>query len=220
MALCVGGLLRGRRLRPSLWLFILIRCRGCYARQRNVSSTTFLYNCIYQNWSPPLQQSSTFSKNTHIPPYSAFVIRFPSPQTRDFFIRTSNKLKSHTANTIFGEGGNNAVFINALWPKPVHKLFTSAPTVRKKIITPDNLVVCLRETYTSPLIPIFTESQLLSHFSQPDTSPSSSESELPFHTPHTSHAIMPFSHHPQVSPTRPLLTVLPLLLPVLYQALR
>lgn len=124
--------------------------------------------CSYRDWSPPLRNFSS-SSSTQISSYTAFVIRLPSPQFRHRLLQVSNKLKSQTAHQIFGHGGHHAVFIKPIWPKPVYELFKIALQASKSANysrpVVHNLVVCLRKSANSPLIPIFTETDIDNHFS-------------------------------------------------------
>ena len=83
---------------------------------------------------------------------------------RDQLIEAALALKSFKAQDIFGEGSSIPVYIRSLWPPAVHKLFTLAirsstqygfarPTV-------SNRVVCLRQTFRSIFIPIYSENGL------------------------------------------------------------
>ena len=136
-----------------------------YGLPNNVLSlpSSFITGTTYRDWTSPLLNQGTSTSTTPIL-YKAFVIRLPNADSRDRILESAPKLKTLKANSIFGEGGNIEVHIRPLWPPEVHKLFTMAIRSSKNhnyarpIVV--KLVVCLRQTSRSPLIPIYSEQEL------------------------------------------------------------
>ena len=101
-----------------------------------------------------LSLSSTYASESTLREWTA----------RDRLVESAPALRFLKANDIFGEGGRIPVYIRPLWPPAVHKLFTLAirSSTQYGFARPTvvNRVVCLRQTFRSPLIPIYSENDL------------------------------------------------------------
>ncbi|KAJ8673768.1 hypothetical protein QAD02_005030 [Eretmocerus hayati] len=99
-------------------------------------------------------------------PHTSLVLKLASVAVRDSLVFNSAKLKNKTARDIFGINSQHEVFCRPLWPKEVHQLLRKAWTACAQLNydrpVVRNLVVCVRQTRSSPLIPIFTEKELQS----------------------------------------------------------
>ncbi|KAJ8681985.1 hypothetical protein QAD02_017777 [Eretmocerus hayati] len=71
-------------------------------------------------------------------------------------LRNAKKLKDKTAQSIFGAGGNNRIFINQVYPRPVYALLREARKASKTLnYAPPivkNMLVFMRESSESELI--------------------------------------------------------------------
>ena len=118
----------------------------------------------FREWTAPIPNFQSSSKNDQPTKYKAFVMRLPNSDARDRLAESAPALRSLKAQDIFGEGGAIPVYIRPLWPPAVHKLFSLA--IRSSAMhgfvrpTVSNRVVCLRQTFRSPLIPVYSENEL------------------------------------------------------------
>ncbi|KAJ8684721.1 hypothetical protein QAD02_020514 [Eretmocerus hayati] len=107
---------------------------------------------------------TTTATNPQLPQHTALVMKLASSSTRDSLVLDSAKLKNRTAYDIFGVGSRLKVFCRPLWPKEVHLLLRKAWTACTQLNydrpVVGNLTVCVRQTRSSPLIPIFSEKDL------------------------------------------------------------
>ena len=94
------------------------------------------------------------------PPDKRFVIRLPGPNARDTILERASLLKNRTANDVFGCGGTGSVFLQALWPHPVHQIYSKALRESRARRFPrpivSNLVVGVRPDRSSDFTPLLS----------------------------------------------------------------
>lgn len=94
----------------------------------------------------------------------AMVARLGSPANRDLVMQNASKLDKLNAQMIFGVGGTAKIFINPIYPKSIYNLRKKAHKAARELgyARPIvmNMVVCMRQTRGSPLIPIYSEADL------------------------------------------------------------
>lgn len=92
------------------------------------------------------------------------VIEFTSVELRDKVLKKAARLDKTDAQHLFGSGGRSKVYLNGLYPKPVYLLKRKAVKIAKTLnYAPPvvrNLIVCMRETRNSQLIPIHSDKDL------------------------------------------------------------
>lgn len=92
------------------------------------------------------------------------VVKLTSNVVRDLVLEKAVALRSLTAHMIFETGGDTRVYINPIWPKPIYELLKCARERSKSLgyALPlvKNMIVHVRETPKSKLIPIFRKSDL------------------------------------------------------------
>ena len=100
----------------------------------------------------------------HPVPSRALVFTLACAAARDDILQKTPGLKNLDSKTIFGTGGVAKLSINGLWPNPVHKLLKYAITRYKQLghLPPivKNLVVFMRPTKDSPLLPVTCEADI------------------------------------------------------------
>ncbi|KAJ8670645.1 hypothetical protein QAD02_001904 [Eretmocerus hayati] len=98
------------------------------------------------------------------PNFYSLVIKLVSPSVRDEVVSKTPKLKDKTIQNLFDTPGNSQVFCRALWPREVYSLYKKAFAAAKNLNSEKplirNLIVCMRETRNSPLLPLSSESDL------------------------------------------------------------
>lgn len=115
-------------------------------------------------WHPRDPRSNNREAASQEPATMAIVVKFVSPSIRDDVIRNANLLETFSSQTLFGSGGATRIYLNALYPKDVYRLRAKAFRVAKEkgydrpIVK--NLVVCMRATRDSPLIPVYSDADL------------------------------------------------------------
>ncbi|KAJ8686251.1 hypothetical protein QAD02_022045 [Eretmocerus hayati] len=94
----------------------------------------------------------------------SMVVKFLSPTVRDEFIFRCSKLKDKWIQHIFNVNGTSQVFCENLWPPEVYRFFKKTYNISRNLNyerpVVKNLVVCVRETRESALIPINSEKDL------------------------------------------------------------
>lgn len=92
------------------------------------------------------------------------VVQFTSGIARDIVLKSVKKIERQTAESLFGVGGRGRIYINILYPRSVYQLRKKAISVARSLNyarpVVKNLVVCMRETRESPLIPVYSEDAL------------------------------------------------------------
>lgn len=95
----------------------------------------------------------------------SLAVKTVSPSVRDNIVSKSRLLKDKSAQSIFNSGGNHRVFLSSIWPRPVYELLRAATAKSKSLnyLSPvvRNLVVCLRVDATSPLTPVYADTDLI-----------------------------------------------------------
>lgn len=126
-----------------------------------------------RDWHPPTDSSSTDATSRSglslqrtseafvSTKTRTMILKMSSSAVRDDLLARSSKLRGLDAEAVFGSGGKSKVFISPLWPKPVYLLWRQALGISKNLNyarpVVRNLIVCMRETLTSNLVPVFYE---------------------------------------------------------------
>ncbi|XP_023315595.1 uncharacterized protein LOC111694009 [Trichogramma pretiosum] len=123
-----------------------------------------------RDWQPK-PKNCTRDDNADAPRTKAFVFKCSSPTIRDDVIFHSGRLSGKDHQSLFGMGGSGRVMLRPLWPTPVHRLLSQAreAAVKLNYARPlvRDLVVCMRETSGSTLVPVYSADDLKALKSRP-----------------------------------------------------
>lgn len=93
-----------------------------------------------------------------------FVFKLGSPSVRDDIMMASSRLKDLTTERVFGFPSTNRIYLRAIWPKPIHELYSLANRVTKELKMPRPIVrqltVFCRHAPRADLFPIYTQEDL------------------------------------------------------------
>ncbi|KAJ8672031.1 hypothetical protein QAD02_003290 [Eretmocerus hayati] len=113
---------------------------------------------------PNMQPQANSANRTSNPNFFALVMKMNPTVVRDELISRTPVLKEKTIATILNVPGDSSIFCRALWPREVYQLYKKALLVSKNLNyerpVVKNLIVCMRETRTSRLIPLSSELEL------------------------------------------------------------
>ena len=94
----------------------------------------------------------------------ALVLTLACPSTRDDILKKTPGLRNLNCQAIFGAGGTSKLSVNALWSGPVYNLLKRASAVYRSLgyerSIVKNMTVFMRPSKTTPLIPIYHETDL------------------------------------------------------------
>ncbi|KAJ8672505.1 hypothetical protein QAD02_003764 [Eretmocerus hayati] len=116
-----------------------------------------------------MQPQANSANRTSNPNFFALVMKMNSTVVRDELISRTpvyerESMKEKTIAIILNVPGDSSIFCRALWPREVYQLYKKALLASKNSNyerpVVKNLIVCMRETRTSPLIPLSSELEL------------------------------------------------------------